>query len=70
MPRTQRQLEYAVKHDDRCELDPDSSHPTCHCAERTYLATATPEERDAWKKRSGYDSNRDARWGTPPRRLT
>jgi hypothetical protein len=56
-----------VKHDDQCELPKSPNSPTCHCAERAYLATATDAERDAWKKRRGYDTNIATGWDLPPR---
>lgn len=56
-----------MKHDDQCELHKDHNQPTCHCAERAYLATASDQEREAWKARRGYDTNQATGWDLPPR---
>jgi hypothetical protein len=55
-------------HDAKCEWNPTSASPSCRCAERTYLATATDEERAAFARRRGYDTNSESSWDLPPRR--
>lgn len=55
-------------HDDRCEWDRTSDSPHCRCAERAFLADASPEEVAAFKARRGYDTNAMSTWDLPPRR--
>lgn len=57
-----------MKHDDECELDGYAASPHCRCAERAYLATATDDEKAAYRARRGYDTNAQATWDLPPRR--
>lgn len=54
-----------MKHDPACELDGQAASPHCRCAERAYLATASPEEVAAFKARRGYDTNHQSQWGRP-----
>ncbi len=56
-----------MKHDELCEFDPQAASPHCRCAERTYLASATDDEKAAFKARRGYDTNAMATWDLPPR---
>lgn len=57
-----------MKHDTQCELDGLSASPSCRCAERAYLATASDEEKVAFRNRRGYDTNHESQWDLPPRR--
>lgn len=56
-----------MKHDPSCELARNISQPSCRCAERAYLATASDDERAAWSRRRGYDTNAQTGWDLPPR---
>lgn len=56
-----------MRHDESCELDGNAPSPHCRCAERAYLADASPEEVAAFKARRGYESNAMATWDLPPR---
>ena len=59
-----------MSHDAACEWDERDRQPFCKCAERAFLATATDEEKAAFKARRGYDTNAQATWDLPPRRTT
>jgi hypothetical protein len=56
-----------MRHDPACEWDAASNSPHCRCAERAYLADASPDEVAAFKARRGYDTNFQTQWDLPRR---
>lgn len=57
-----------VKHDPQCEWTDTS--PSCCCAQRAFLDTATEAEKAAFHARRGYDTNNETSWDLPPRGTT
>lgn len=57
-----------MSHDEICEMDSRAASPYCRCAERAYLATASDDEKAAFRARRGYDTNAQVTWNLPPRR--
>ena len=56
-----------MRHDEGCEWDRTSDSPHCRCAERAFLADASPDEVAAFKARRGYDTNFQTQWDLPRR---